>query len=798
MVMERLQAALVSTYRIERELGGGGMSRVFVATERALDRPVVLKVLPPELAQAVSIERFHQEIRLAARLQHPHIVALLSAGDADGLLYYTMPFIEGESLRVRIARGGELPVRDALRVLRDVAAALAYAHEHAVVHRDIKPDNVLLSGGEALVTDFGVAKALSASATGGGSGLTSLGVAIGTPAYMAPEQAAADPLTDHRADIYAFGCVAYELLTGQPPFAGRSPQALLAAHATEAVEPVIRRRPTLPPALAALVMRCLERRPADRPQRAAHVLQALEGMGTPSEGTAPTVALRARGRLRPVTIALGAAVGLILGLGAVQAWRQYGSSPDASVQKSIAVLPLSSLAGDTTDQYFSDGISQEIIGALGRVPGLLVAGRTSSFRYRGTDVDPAEVGRQLRVASLMSGTIQRRGDAVRVRVEVVDTRSGYQLWSGRYDRSAADLFALEDEIATAVARALAVELVGNGSGVPPRRDSVIPEVHDLSLRASALWERADSASLYEALSLYERALVLDSSYAPAWAGLSDVHTMIADAYEAPKVAVPKAKAAALRALALDDSLASPHLLLAEIADAFEWNYSLAATEFRRALALDPNSPDAHLWYGQYLAVAEQDDEGADREMNRAAALDPLNPQIVFYQIFLAVGQGRFDRALTLTERLQSLVGGPTYYKTNPLAFVYGAMGHWRECVMATSPEDEALRALCDARDGRPEPARRLVKKLEDRTRTRYVDGTAIAYLHAALGDTERTFQWLERAVADRSANARSIRTDFRLGPEIRADPRYDALLATMGLPRAGPPRGLEPAGGEGR
>jgi serine/threonine-protein kinase len=305
-LQDDLQRALGTAYTLDRELGGGGMSRVFLATESALDRSVVLKVLPPELAHAVSSERFRQEIRLAAKLQHPHIVPLLAAGDANGLLYYSMPFVEGESLRVRLTRSGELTLKDAIRILRDVASALAYAHERGLVHRDIKPDNVMLSGYqsrelgatggcEALVTDFGVAKALSASASGGDSGLTSLGVALGTPTYMAPEQGAADPNTDHRADLYAWGCLAYECLTGQPPFAGRTPAALLAAHATQAPEPIAARRPTLPPALADLVMRCLQKRPADRPQNANELLQGLEGILTPSGGTTPTMAIAPTG-----------------------------------------------------------------------------------------------------------------------------------------------------------------------------------------------------------------------------------------------------------------------------------------------------------------------------------------------------------------------------------------------------------------------------------------------------------------------------------------------------------------------
>src|SRR5437867_2612377 len=281
----RRQAALGDSYRIERELGGGGMSRVFLAQDTTLGRRVVVKVLPPEMAAGVNMERFRREIQLAASLQHPHIVPLLTAGSSGDLLYYVMPFIEGESLRVKLAREGELPLAEVVKILLDVTDALAYAHRHGVVHRDIKPDNVLITEGHAVVTDFGVAKAVSASS--GRSSLTSLGVALGTPAYMAPEQAAADPNTDHRADIYALGSLAYEMLAGRTPFTAPTPQALLAAHITQAPEPVTKYRDSVPPALVAPVMRCLEKHAADRWQSAAEVVSQLEALSTPSGGMSP-------------------------------------------------------------------------------------------------------------------------------------------------------------------------------------------------------------------------------------------------------------------------------------------------------------------------------------------------------------------------------------------------------------------------------------------------------------------------------------------------------------------------------
>jgi serine/threonine protein kinase/Tol biopolymer transport system component len=298
-VRDQLQKTLGEAITIDRELGGGGMSRVFVATDATLGRQIVVKMLPSDAVPTASLERFHREIRTAAKLQHPHIVPVLSAGESGGLPFYTMPFVPGESLRHRLAKGGELSVNETVHVLRDIAAALAYAHGEGVVHRDIKPENVMLSGGVAVVTDFGVAKAVDMAATDSGHkqrDLTSLGVALGTPAYMSPEQATADPHVDHRSDIYSFGCVAYEMLAGVGPFAGRTPQQMLAAHVQEVPESLLKRRPSVPPALAALVMRCLEKRSGDRPQSAEELIVALDAIATPSGGTPPTAARLAAAR----------------------------------------------------------------------------------------------------------------------------------------------------------------------------------------------------------------------------------------------------------------------------------------------------------------------------------------------------------------------------------------------------------------------------------------------------------------------------------------------------------------------
>jgi serine/threonine-protein kinase len=591
------------------------MSRVFTATETSLDRPVVLKVLPPELAQTLSTDRFRQEIRLAARLQHLHIVPLLTAGEAAGLLYYTMPFIEGESLRVRLAREGELPVRDAVRLLAEVAEALAYAHEHGVVHRDIKPDNVLLPRGHALVTDFGVAKALSAAATGESEGLTSLGVALGTPAYMAPEQASADPHIDHRADLYAWGCLAYECLSGNPPFIGRPTQAILAAHATEAPEPVLKRRPSLPPGLAALVMRCLEKRPADRPQTAAELLSALEGVVTPSQGTTPTLAVPAAtglpgsvpARRKLALAAIGAAALVTLAAGFF-AWRHQAVADSANSRR-VAVLPFDNL-GAPSDEYFADGMTDAVRGKLAGVQGLQVIARASSNQYRRTTKPLVEIGRELGVRYLLTGTVRWDRDAsggsrVQVSPELVELPGGTTAWQQPFDASLTDVFQVQANVAERVAQALGVAL---GAGERQRiveRPTENLAAYDAFLRGDQLLVSqgaVDLESARKAVGFYHQAVERDSSFALAWARLARAAALLYSGGEHADSIVQLARTSAARALALAPNRAETHYAIAYIEFNMESTGPTAGIEaLERARALAPTDPDILSLLGVTLA-----------------------------------------------------------------------------------------------------------------------------------------------------------------------------------------------------
>ena len=783
---DQLQLTLGDAYVLERELGGGGMSRVFVAEEKALGRKVVVKVLPSETAAQVSLERFKREILLAAKLQHPHIVPLLSAGESEGLPYFTMPFVEGESLRARLARHGELPVSDAIRILREIAAALAYAHERGIVHRDIKPDNILLSGGSAMVTDFGVAKALSASSNADHGGVTSLGIALGTPAYMAPEQATADPAIDHRADVYAFGVLAYELLTGQPPFVGRTPQNLLAAHVSESPENIGRRRSNLPPGLSALVMRCLEKRPADRPQSASEIVHALDDITTPSGGMQPTSAHAAAAAqpARGANRAAIAAAAVLLAAGAFAYWMSHrGAASSATVvanadksEKRIAVMPFGSASRDPADESFADGMTDELTVALGKVSGLRLPSRNAVYVYHDSTIDPKVIGARLGVDAILTGSVRRAGNRLKVTAQLLNVADGLSTWSDSYERDLKDVFAVEDSIAAAIVGQLKIKLV-NGDRPIVVAGTQNAKAHDLYLQGMFYELKYTEPDVRKSIALFERAAAEDPNYSAPFAGIARAWLNLADDWAAPRDAYPKVFAASRRALALDSTNADALAVLALSEMAYAHDFASAERHFTEALRFEPLNRNALNWFSQ-LVWRNGLRDSALALGRRTEAADPISVDGALTLQKTHADMGHADSADFWNRRAVEL--NPTYVRSHGnTAILRMREGRWADALAewksgsALESAAESSVAICEAHVGRAADARRRLAALEAKRAKQYVAGAYIASVYAALGDRDQAFRWLEKAFDDRDANIFDL-TGFAWDP-IRADPRFAAL-----------------------
>jgi serine/threonine-protein kinase len=742
-----LRGGVPTRYVVDREIGRGGMAAVFLARDTKHDRPVAIKVLRPELGASLGAERFLFEIRVAARLQHPHILPLYDSGEADGLLFYVMPYVEGESLRDLLLREGRLPVPDAARITIDVAQALHYAHAVGIVHRDIKPENILLSQGYAVVTDFGVARAIEAA---GSDMLTQPGVAVGTPTYMSPEQMSGEAV-DGRSDLYALGCVLFEMLVGHPPFTAPTPLAVLARHLTKPVPDVATLVPGLPPSLDLLLRRSLAKNAGERFSTGAALAEALEGLrGGPA--AAPVI------------------------------------RPAAPPEHSIAVLPFANVSADAEDEYFSDGLAEEVMSALARVPRLRVAARTSSFAFKGAAADVREIGRKLSVESVLEGSVRRVGRQVRIGAQLVNATDGYQLWSGTYRREVADIFTLQDEITEAIVGALRLELLGGGPGGRPRPTEDVA-AYERYLRGRFEWNRRTPQALAAAVEHLQAAVERAPDFALAHAGLADAWlTLGIYGARPPAAAFPEARAAAQRALGIDPTLAEAHTALACIHAVHEWNWAAAEERFERATAIDPRYPTAHHWYALNCLAPQARAGAAAAAVGRARALDPLSPVVVsgvgvqryFARAYEEAIAAQRD-ALALDDRF----GMAHFFLGQALA----AQGRFTDAIAAfeqaralVGDTVEVLAALGHAhgRAGHRDAARRMHRDLLGLADRAYVSPTLLAQVVLGLDDAEAALGHLETACTVRAADLIWIGVRPVFDP-LRDAPRFQGLLRRLRL-----------------
>jgi TolB-like protein/Flp pilus assembly protein TadD/tRNA A-37 threonylcarbamoyl transferase component Bud32 len=719
-LLDRLRASLADRYAFDREIGRGGMATVYRAEDVKHHRPVAIKVLHPYLAMNLGSERFLREIQIAAQLQHPHIVPLYDSGQAGDLLYYVMPFVEGESLRQRLEREPRLSLEEVLHLARSIAAALDYAHRQGVVHRDIKPENVMLHEGEAMVTDFGIAKAVSVAAA---DNLTQTGTAVGTPAYMSPEQAGGAVELDGRSDVYSLGCVVYEMLTGRTPFTGPTAQAIIAQLFTEPPPSLRTARPAdrTPEWTEQAVTRALAKDPAARFATAAQFSQALKAPGVT---TPPSATLTA---------------------------------PAASAAKSIAVLPFVNMSADPENEYFTDGIAEEIINALTKVQALRVAARTSAFAFKGKNQDIRKVGEQLSVATVLEGSVRKAGTRLRVTAQLVNVADGYHLWSERYDRELQDVFAIQDEIAGNIVNALRVVLSDQEKRAIEKAPTDNVQAYDCYLRGRQFFHQFRRTSIAFARRMFERAIEIDPGYALAYAGVADCCSFLYMYWDGSKANLEGAEAASRKALELDPELAESHGSRG-FAVSLSRRYDEARKEFETAIRLNPKQFEAHYLYAR-ACFQEGKLEEAVRHYEDAARVRPEDYQVPILMAAPLKGLGREQDMLATLRR--GLEVAQRHLELNP------------DDVRALYLGAGALMQLGERERG-----------LEWNRRAQAMDSEDPAVLYnvacgfANAGEIEEALGCIEKAIQNGFGHKEWLENDSDLDP-LRAEPRFQAMLQRL-------------------
>ena len=751
-----LSDALAGRYLIERELGEGGMATVYLAHDQRHDRSVALKVLRREQSAALGPERFEREIKLLARLRHPFVLPLHDSGDAAGSLYFVMPYVEGESLRARMSREGSLALDDVAAIARQIADALDYSHGEGVVHRDVKPENILLSRhGHALLADFGIARGAStgAGSTGVPGSLTEVGMAIGTAAYMSPEQALGEDDIDGRSDVYSLACVVYEALTGHPPFVGTTPLSVVAQH-IGVPAPALAKNSGLPGSAVRAVARALEKKPADRFDSVTAFVQALQTADARTDTTPPLA---------------------------------------STLRLSIAVLPVANKSADAETEFFSDGMTEELINALAKVEGLRVVSRSSAYAFKSGDVPLREIGLRLNVGFLLEASVRRAGNRLRVTAQLVDVEKDSMVWSETYERQLEDVFAVQDDITRSIVETITRELqLGHLRGATPVQQPRSLEAYDLYLLGRHHWYKRTEVSMRRALELFQQAVAADPLYAPAYSGIADASALLASwQFASPEETFPQAVKAARRALELDPSSADAHASLGFVKLNWEWDWEGAMYHLERAITLNPSHETAHRWLSAFLAGIGRDDDALPIA-RRALELDPISvlpPMNLGITHFLA---WRHEEAIEEFRRV--LEKDPTFARAYAfLASSLSLLDRHDEAISAARTGVEISNnhpilllplCVCSARAGQISEARAISGPILTELAPIYQ-----AAVHAVLGDDPAAFAALESAPEARSDWMYSV---GRLPwfAQYHSHPRFIRLLEQLHLPPAGSPERL--------
>lgn len=776
--LERLTNALAGRYAIEREVGRGGMATVYLARDLKHERRVALKVLSQELAHVLGPERFLREITLTAQLNHPHILPLLDSGQCDDFLYYVMPYVEGESLRDRLRREKQLRIEDAVQIAREVADALDYAHRHNVVHRDVKPENILLQEHHAVVADFGIARAISVA---GGEKLTATGVAVGTSEYMSPEQASGQDELDGRSDVYSLACVLYEMLAGQPPFTGATVQSVVHQQLTVKPARVTTKRPGVSAELAQTIQRALAKVPADRTPSAAEFASALARTGEPA-----IVVRRPTWTGRRVAAALALALVLGGGLWAIRARPASSRAIDT-----VAVLPLTNLMGDPEQQHFVDAMHEAVIGELAQLHALkTVISRTSVLRYRSTDKSIPQIAKELGVEAVVEGSVFQAGDSVRIQVQLIAAvPKEHHLYAGTFDGELRHVLSIQRRIARAIAEKIEVSLTPQEQVQLATARPVDPAAYDAWARGWFQFTRLTEGSLRKCIAYADAALAIDSTYAPAYALTASCWNILPHiAPVAPADAFPKALEASRRALELDERLADAHFARAWTLAAWKWDWTGAEQEYRRGLDLNPGASDGHGRFGWLLSWLGRDEE-AVAERSRAVDLNPTDPgEIQGLAVVHYVGR-RYDAAVTAARRAIDIDPGFSF-GYGRLGLAYTEKGMYTEAIAALETAvklsggpvaHKSALGRAYALAGRRIEARRILEELRDLERRGYAGPVQLAQIHSALGEKNEALRRLEEGYRVRDGNMVLLRV-WPAWDVLRSEPRYQDLLRRMNFP----------------
>lgn len=776
--VDRLKAAIAERYTIERELGRGGMATVYLATDVKHGRRVAVKVLDPELARAIGPRRFLQEIAIAAKLTHPDILALHDSGEADGLLYYVMPYVEGESLRDRLSRERHLPLGEAVEIIRGVAAALSYAHTQGVIHRDIKPENILFIGRQAVVADFGIARAVDAAGTGR---LTETGLAVGTPAYMSPEQASGDHSLDGRSDIYGLGCIAYEMLGGEPPFTGPNPQAVIARHTVDPVPRLRTLRPTVPEGVERAVEKALAKVPADRFDTAEEFAGALAEASRAEAIAAEVRRASQAGWRRGLTVAAG------LALVAAAGWWLSTTASSPAVER-LAVLPPTTLMNAPEQEHIVQGMLNALITELGHAGVTVIGGFQSMIRYRNTDKSVREIADDLGVDAVIESAVLWMGDSIGIDARLIDGRTERTLWSQSYGEDSRNVLALYKQVTRAIAGEIRLALTPQAEARLASTAPVEPEVYEAYLMGQFHWYKLSAPDLEAALQYFQAALERDPDYALAYAGISRAWIARQQmGLMAPRDATPPAKAAALKALALDSTLAEAHYTLALVKTWLEWDWDGGEREFTEAIALDPMYPDVRAHYSHFLMIMGRPDE-AMAQMERALELDPLNALFQDLHGMNLFFLRRYDDAIAqFRHTLQTAPNHPL-----ARAGLWGAFHEKRayeealaelKVLIAAEGDRELEEALAHGytEAGYLGAMTELAEMLVARSRTTYIAPERIARLFMYTGKRDEALDWLERGFEAREPNMRYVSV-VPVYASLHDHLRFQDLRRRMNLP----------------